>query len=100
MSSSRVVRYQPVLSSKQPLRFQLSWRTIAIRLETGLSPAWRGLVETLRDYRRFVPEITGKQLELLKEIVPKLMRVAVLGNSTQPGTAQALKEMELASGAF
>ena len=31
------------------------------------------------------PEISGKQLELLKEIVPKLSRVAVLGTSTNPG---------------
>ena len=29
------------------------------------------------------PEISGKRLELLKEIVPKLSRVAVFGNSTQ-----------------
>ena len=46
------------------------------------------------------PEISGKQLELLKEIVPKLSRVAVLGTSTNPGNAQALKETELAAGAF
>ena len=46
------------------------------------------------------PEISGKRLELLKEIVPKLSRVAVLGTSTSPGNAQALKEMELAAGAF
>jgi putative ABC transport system substrate-binding protein len=46
------------------------------------------------------PEISGKQLELLKEIVPKLSRVAVLGTSTQLGNAQRLKEVELAAGAF
>jgi putative ABC transport system substrate-binding protein len=46
------------------------------------------------------PEISGKQLELLKEIVPKLSRVAVLGNATEPGNAQALKELEIAAGAF
>ena len=46
------------------------------------------------------PEISGKQLELLKEIVPKLSRVAVFGNSSAPGNSQALKEIELASGAF
>jgi len=46
------------------------------------------------------PEISGKQLELLKEIVPRLARVAVLGNSTVPGNEQALKETELAAGAF
>ena len=46
------------------------------------------------------PELSGKQLELLKEIIPRLSRVAVLGNSTHPGNAQSLKEMELAAGAF
>ncbi len=46
------------------------------------------------------PEISGKQMELLKEIVPRLSRVAVLGTSTQPGNAQVLKEMEIAAGAL
>ena len=46
------------------------------------------------------PEIGGKRLELLKEIVPKLSRVTVIGNSTEPGTAQFLKEMELAAGSL
>jgi putative ABC transport system substrate-binding protein len=46
------------------------------------------------------PEISGKQLELLKEIVPKLSRVAVFASSSAPGNAQALKEIELAAGAF
>ena len=46
------------------------------------------------------PELGGKRLELLKEIVPKLSRVAVLGSSTLPGYAQTLRETELAAGAF
>src|SRR5262244_2061103 len=46
------------------------------------------------------PEISGKRLELLKEIVPKFSRVAVLGNSPLAGNAQALKEVELAAEAF
>jgi putative ABC transport system substrate-binding protein len=46
------------------------------------------------------PELSGKQLELLKEIVPKLSRVTVIGTSARQGTAQALKEMELAAGAL
>src|SRR5215471_4486099 len=45
------------------------------------------------------PEISGKQLELLKEIIPKLSRVAVLGNASQPGTPQALREINLAADA-
>src|SRR5258706_10119747 len=46
------------------------------------------------------PEITGKQLEVLKEIIPKLSRVAVFGPSTQLANAQALKEIDLAAAAF
>jgi ABC-type uncharacterized transport system substrate-binding protein len=46
------------------------------------------------------PEPSGKQLELLKEIIPKLSRMAVLGTSTQPGSAQRLREVELAAGGF
>jgi putative ABC transport system substrate-binding protein len=45
-------------------------------------------------------EISGKQLELLKEAVPRLSRLAVLGSSTQPGNAQALRGVELTAGTF
>src|SRR5713226_9702676 len=48
----------------------------------------------------FAPELSGKRLELLKEVVPKLSRVAVFGDSTTPGNAQALKETELAARAL
>jgi putative ABC transport system substrate-binding protein len=43
------------------------------------------------------PEMSGKQLELLKEIAPKISRVSVLGNSTEPGYAAELKWMRLAA---
>jgi putative ABC transport system substrate-binding protein len=46
------------------------------------------------------PEISGKLLEFLKEIVPRLSRVAVLGTSTQPGNTQSLKETTLAAQLF
>ena len=46
------------------------------------------------------PEISGKQLELLKEVVPKVSRVMVLGSSYNPGNALVLKEMEAAARAF
>ena len=44
------------------------------------------------------PGLSGKRLELLKEVVPVLSRMAVFGTSTQP--AQGLRETELAAGAF
>ena len=46
------------------------------------------------------PEISGKQLELLREIVPRLSRVVVLGTSIRPGNRQALEEIEVAAQAF
>ena len=46
------------------------------------------------------PEVSGKRLELLKESVSKLSRVAVLGNATNPGNAQALRETEDAARAL
>jgi putative ABC transport system substrate-binding protein len=46
------------------------------------------------------PELSGKRLELLKEVVPKLSRVAIFATSTNPDTAQASKEIELAAAAL
>ena len=43
------------------------------------------------------PELSGKQLEILKEIIPSISRVAVVGASTRPGNTQALQQMELAA---
>jgi putative ABC transport system substrate-binding protein len=46
------------------------------------------------------PETSGKRLELLKEIVPRLSRVAVIGISTSQDYAHELKEIEQAAGAL
>ena len=43
------------------------------------------------------PEIAGKQLEVLKETVPKVSRMAILWNPATPGNALALKEAEIAA---
>ena len=45
-------------------------------------------------------EMSGKKLEIMKEIVPKLSRMAIIGNSTVPGDALALRETVLAAGAY
>jgi putative ABC transport system substrate-binding protein len=46
------------------------------------------------------PEISGKRLELLKEVVPRLFRVAVFGDSNEPGNSTSLRETEAAAGVF
>jgi putative ABC transport system substrate-binding protein len=46
------------------------------------------------------PELSGKRLEFLKEVVPKLSRVAAVGSSNEPNNADILKELEHAAGAL
>ena len=43
------------------------------------------------------PELVGKQLQLLKEAVPGIARVAVLSNPTVPSNALLLREAEIAA---
>ncbi len=70
-----------------------------IRSATASSPAWRDRWKHHWTIH-LAPEISGKQLELLKEIVRRLSRVAVFGTSRQPGNAQSLQEVELAAKAL
>ena len=70
-------------------------------------PVGSGFVATLARPGRNItglstlsPELSGKRLELLKEVLPRLSRVAVFGSSVQPGNAQSLRETELAATAF
>jgi ABC-type uncharacterized transport system substrate-binding protein len=81
--------------------------TIPIVMTQDNDPVGNGFVASLArpggnitGLATLASEISGKRLELLKEIVPKLSRVAVFGMSTIPGNTQALKETELAAGAF
>jgi len=81
--------------------------TIPIVMAQDPDPVGSGFVASLArpggnitGLSTLAPEISGKRLELLKEIVPRLFRVAVFGTSTNPGTTQMLRETELAAGAF
>jgi putative tryptophan/tyrosine transport system substrate-binding protein len=46
------------------------------------------------------PELSGKRLEILREVVPKLTRVAVFGNTTNKVYAEVMREIETAANAF
>jgi len=81
--------------------------TIPIVMAFDTDPVGNGFVASLArpggnitGLSTLAPELSGKQLELLKEIIPRLSRVAVIGNATTPGNAQALKETEIAAGAL
>jgi putative ABC transport system substrate-binding protein len=49
---------------------------------------------------QLAPELSGKRLEILKEVIPRLSRVAVFSTSTATDNAQVMNEIELAAGAF
>ncbi len=81
--------------------------TIPIVMAQDTDPVGNGFVASLArpggnitGLSILAPEITGKQLELLKEIVPKLSHAAVIGESTNPGHTQQLRELELAARAL
>jgi putative ABC transport system substrate-binding protein len=66
----------------------------------GLDPVEAGLVESLArpggnvtGITNLSPELGGKRLELLKEAVPKIARVAVLYEPANPGSVLELKEV-------
>ena len=80
--------------------------TIPIVMTQDTDPVGNGFVASLArpggnitGLATLRPELSGRQLELLKEIFPKLSRVAVFGTSSFPGNTQSLKETELAAGA-
>jgi putative ABC transport system substrate-binding protein len=79
--------------------------TIPIVMAADADPVGNGFVASLArpggnitGLSTLAPEISGKQLELLKETVPKLSHLAVFGSSTIPGQALSLREIGLAAG--
>jgi ABC-type uncharacterized transport system substrate-binding protein len=48
----------------------------------------------------YVPELAGKRLEMLRECVPGLRRVAILANLRNPSSGTEVKEMETAARAI
>ena len=81
--------------------------TIPIVMTQVGDPVGSGFVDSLAHpggnitgLSTLAPELSGKRLEILKEVVPKLFRVAVFGTSTDPDYAQIIKELELAAKAL
>jgi putative ABC transport system substrate-binding protein len=81
--------------------------TIPIVMAQDNDPVADGLIASLArpggnitGLSTFAPELSGKRLEILREVVPKLASIGVLGNSTFPGYPPMIREMELAAKAF
>jgi len=81
-----------------------STKTIPIIFETGSDPVARGFVASLArpegnltGVSWMAHELGGKRLELLKEAVPKLTRVAVLGDPDQRNYPVQMTELKAAA---
>ena len=81
--------------------------TIPIVMMVGGDPVASGFVASLArpggnitGLATLRPELSGKRLELLKEIVPKLLRVAFIASPNNRDYAEEKKEIELAAAAF
>jgi putative tryptophan/tyrosine transport system substrate-binding protein len=78
--------------------------TIPIVMAIVGDPVAAGLVESLAlpggnatGFSIIAPDLSGKRLELLKEIVPQVSSVAVMLNTSNPQSQFELKEMETAA---
>jgi putative tryptophan/tyrosine transport system substrate-binding protein len=82
-------------------------QTIPIVIPTAIDPVGAGLVESLArpggnltGLSALGPELMGKRLELLQEVVPGMTRVAVLWNAANPANAAAWHETQAAARAL
>jgi putative tryptophan/tyrosine transport system substrate-binding protein len=84
-----------------PLAAKLATTTIPIVMTTAGDPLGTGLVASLArpggnvtGMSLMVPDVGGKRLELLKELLPRVSRVAVLWNKANPYPALVFKETQ------
>jgi len=79
-------------------------RTIPIVMSVVIDPLGSGLVSSLArpggnltGISLMAPDLVGKQLEVLREMVPKVSRMALLRNPANPASAPHLREAEAAA---
>jgi putative ABC transport system substrate-binding protein len=63
----------------------------------GTVASWARPGGNITGLSNFAPELSGKRLEILREVVPKLSRVAALGQITGTTGGITTKELELAA---
>jgi putative ABC transport system substrate-binding protein len=92
------------LGTPATLAAQGATRTIPIVMEslsdvvgTGLVPNLARPGGNLTGVSGFAPELSGKRLELLREMLPRAERIAVLANQTNPASAPVLRATESAA---
>ena len=96
-----------ILASGSPASFAAKQATSTIPIVMGslnADPVETGLIASLArpggnitGITEMAPQLSGKRLQLLKEIVPGLSRVAVFWNPLNPAYGPILKELEAAA---
>src|SRR5262245_15947413 len=81
----------------QPRRSRSCSRWRWTRLQWALSPTWRDRGGNVTGLSALSPETASKRLEILREVVPSLGRVAVLGNVGNAGTVDEIREVQAAA---
>jgi ABC-type uncharacterized transport system substrate-binding protein len=66
-------------------------------IAAGLVPSLARPAGNITESASMSPETDGKRLELLKELVPRVSRIAVLWSSTNPNNAARIKDMQAAA---
>jgi putative ABC transport system substrate-binding protein len=66
-------------------------------IAAGLVPSLAHPAGNITGSASMSPETDGKRLELLKELVPRISRIAVLWSSTNPNNAARIKDMQAAA---
>ena len=91
-------------SGGEALAAKKATKTIPIVFAGVADPVASGLVDSLArpggnvtGFSTIAPMLAGKRLELLKETVPRLSRIAVLWNPKSSASAQSWKESQLAA---
>jgi ABC-type uncharacterized transport system substrate-binding protein len=81
--------------------------TIPVIFTSVGDPVGTGIVASLArpggnvtGFSNLSPELSGKQLELLKEAFPKISHIAVLSETANTGNAASLREMKVAAEAL
>jgi putative tryptophan/tyrosine transport system substrate-binding protein len=57
-------------------------------------------VEYITGLSQLSPELSGKRLEIMKELIPKLSRIAVFSTSTSVGNVDVMREIDVAAAAI
>jgi putative ABC transport system substrate-binding protein len=73
------------------------FETLGDAVSTGLVPNLARPGGNVTGWSGFAPELSGKRLELIREILPGASRVALLANRTNAATAAVLRATEAAA---